>query len=149
MTAIINQTLQSRHKKGQFYQDTWTTPGLLLLLLHKRTNLENCPRIAGIEPLYNPLAPSSGSFDMICGKVSVDACTCVWWTSQNFQNTHFHSNELLFNFRINFTISKTSDGRNTLDHQNYATTIDWFISLNQSFLCFIENIKQENIIWKV
>lgn len=45
-------------------------------------NLENCPRIAGIEPLYNPWTPICGSFEMISGKLSVDACTRVWQTQK-------------------------------------------------------------------
>lgn len=44
-------------------------------------NLENCPRIAGTEPLYNPLAPISGSFAMISGNESVEACTRVCQTN--------------------------------------------------------------------
>lgn len=43
----------------------------------ENTDLENCPRIAGMEPLYNPRAPISGSFEIISGKDSVDACTRV------------------------------------------------------------------------
>lgn len=43
----------------------------------ENTDLENCPRIAGMEPLYNPRAPISGSFEIISGKLSVDACTRV------------------------------------------------------------------------
>ena len=42
-----------------------------------KDNLENCPRMAGIEPLYNPRIPICGSFEIISGKVSVDACTRV------------------------------------------------------------------------
>lgn len=37
----------------------------------------NCPKIAGIEPLYNPLSPICGSFDTSSGKESADACTRV------------------------------------------------------------------------
>lgn len=40
-------------------------------------NLENCPRIAGIEPLYKPRLPISGSLEIISGKDIVDACTRV------------------------------------------------------------------------
>lgn len=69
MAAIINQVDNSDTDKEIFSK--------IEEQKKKTTNLENCPRIAGIEPLYNPLAPSSGSFDIICGKVSVDAWTCV------------------------------------------------------------------------
>jgi hypothetical protein len=41
------------------------------------SNLENCPRIAGIEPLYKPRVPISGSLAIISGKDMVDACTRV------------------------------------------------------------------------
>lgn len=36
-------------------------------------NLENCPMIAGMEPLYKPLTPICGSLARISGKVSVEA----------------------------------------------------------------------------
>lgn len=40
-------------------------------------NLENCPIIAGMDPLYTPRNPTSGSFEIISGKLRVDACTRV------------------------------------------------------------------------
>lgn len=46
-------------------------------------NLENCPRIAGIDPLYKPCAPICGSLEMISGKDNVDACTRVYQTKQD------------------------------------------------------------------
>lgn len=42
-----------------------------------KVNLENCPIIAGMEPRYTPRNPTSGSFAIISGKESVDACTRV------------------------------------------------------------------------
>jgi len=40
-------------------------------------NLENCPRIAGIEPRYKPRLPISGSLEIISAKDMLDACTRV------------------------------------------------------------------------
>lgn len=48
------------------------------ICINLKTNLENCPRIAGMEPLYNPWSPISGSFDTTSGNESVDACTRVY-----------------------------------------------------------------------
>ena len=47
------------------------------IIKDQMNNLENCPRIAGIEPLYKPRLPISGSLEIISGKDIVDACTRV------------------------------------------------------------------------
>ena len=47
------------------------------------TDLENWPRIAGIEPRYNPWSPICGSFEMSSGNESVDAWTRVWYSKKD------------------------------------------------------------------
>ena len=41
-------------------------------------NLENCPIMAGTDPLYTPRTPTCGSLARISGKLNVDACTRVY-----------------------------------------------------------------------
>lgn len=62
-------------------------------------NLENCPRIAGMEPLYNPCTPICGSFAIISGNDNVDACTRVWKTKKD----NFEKALILSNARLNMT----------------------------------------------
>ena len=72
-------TTRLKRKYQQFDTEYGTSKNTISLVMiwRKENNLENCPRMAGIEPRYRPRTPICGILDMTSGKVDVDACTRV------------------------------------------------------------------------
>lgn len=74
---------------------------------HKNTHLENCPRIAGMQPLYRPCDPISGSFEISSGNESVDACTRVWH-SMKLISRRLQQNQILHKLNTQKHAKKTA-----------------------------------------